>query len=168
MISLLPLDVMQKRAAYTIRQKQGRWYMNLVYFAIDMAAINGFVMYQLRSGTRQMRDQLGFRLQLVDCLLAASTTLMAVPRGPVSPEAAVTPHRPSAPKRKRQERDKELPPGRLVGQHLPVVTSERKRCVYCHYTGASRDGTVSTMCNTCGIHLCIMSGRNCFILYHTV
>jgi hypothetical protein len=138
--------------------------MALFYFYVDLALVNSFITFQLVMGSRDMSDQLSFRCSLIESLLAMA---IAVQAGPEMPLAV------SRDKRSYQSRKQPLPEERLVGMHLPVAVDKQTRCTLCYYkqvvspTGTVIQGYPKTMCQTCGIHLCIVQGRNCFAEYHT-
>lgn len=144
----------QKRAAYTTRIKSKRWYLSVLFWAIDIATINAFILSKMACGANVLHDQLAFRLDLVEELLLA---------GAGAPQ-------PSVPQRTDftyVRREKVLPPERLGhGGHMPIV-SGRGRCVLCSYRGGATAGYTQVKCNVCERFLCLNSSRNCFLEWHT-
>jgi hypothetical protein len=164
---VLPIDSLfspQKRAVYTVRQKGNRWYMSIFYFFVDVALVNSFIIFQRMMGSWDMTDQLAFRCSLIDSLLSLALALEWGPerRLPASGEI-----------RSYQSRKQPLPDARFVGMHLPEASDKQARCALCYYVqrknadGSVSIGTPKTRCMTCGVHLCIVQGRNCFAEYHT-
>ena len=50
--------------------------------------------------------------------------------------------------------------------HLPEYQVSRQRCMYCKTGG--KDIKTFVKCSTCGVYLCLVKERNCFLKYHTV
>lgn len=54
------------------------------------------------------------------------------------------------------------PSGGVVGDHLPIQTENRKRCISC--TKNKKDTHIKTKCRACNSFLC----KNCFASWHLV
>jgi len=53
----------QRRERYTVGRRLLKWWHRLLYFLIDLAIVNSFIMWNCNNGVQ--RDQLSFRLALV-------------------------------------------------------------------------------------------------------
>jgi len=53
----------QRRERYAIGRRSLKWWHRLLYFLIDLAIVNSFIMWNCNSGGH--RNQLSFRLFLV-------------------------------------------------------------------------------------------------------
>lgn len=152
----LTVCAVQRRAAYTVRKKSNRWQLSLLFWCIDMAAVNGFILFNLKKGIKDFEDQLRYRCALVNCLLMFAGGVAGVPR-PLAAEA------PPAP---RQLKSEPLPESRLVGaDHLPVWSDKKSKCHLCYHRGLPPKTTMQK-CSACLVYLCNVPERMCFRDYH--
>jgi hypothetical protein len=133
--------------------------MTLFHFYLDVAISNSFVLYCLARGEHKVADitdgkyhfkgLLEFKASLVDQLLerAAVRAVMSALRS-LSPVDDVG--------------------GSSFTHHSPGVHLPTSRCP--SHTGGhrctSRAAPISTKCDACHVHPCILEARNCFKMYH--
>lgn len=135
-----------------------RWWLNLLFFCVDMAAINGFILWRMHQPVVYFDNQLSFRLHLVELLLRAGGVSVSVP-----PTLSHADGRPVA----RQSRKEPLPDGRLAGgKHLPVWAPKHSRCNLCNWKDPKTPHFTRQKCSQCGIFLCNIPDRMCFYDYH--
>lgn len=135
-----------------------RWWLNLFFFCVDMAAINGFVLSRLSQSLISFENQLSFRVRLVELLLRAGGASVSVP-----PVLSHADGRPAG----RQSRRHALPDGRLVGaSHLPIWAAKHSRCQLCYHNNPGKPHFTRQKCSACGVFLCNKPDRMCFFDYH--
>ncbi|KAL0808440.1 hypothetical protein ABMA28_012901 [Loxostege sticticalis] len=137
------------------RQRCGKWYMKLFKRLLNCSILNARILVE--SSSNATRDQLAFRLQLVDGILAK--------------------HLSRCPSREHRSPTKRnsLPSLIIPHSHWPVHTEQtaydsernrqtRRRCVVCLKNGRKTQKT-AFMCETCKVPLCVV---NCFKSFHAV
>lgn len=140
---------MQARSFYTVARKRSRWWLSLFDFIVDICIGNAFVLDCESRGLDVLRDQLEFRCRLIDCLLSVGFTGdHPVPRKRRAPSTEEVVYAP-------QE----------IVTHLPDKADVRQRCAWC--SSQKKTNLTNVKCVYCGVHLCLVKGRNCFTLYHT-
>jgi len=130
---------------YAIGRRSLEWWHRLLYFLIDLAIVNSFIMWDWNNGGQ--RDQLPFRLALVRQLIVGRET-----------------------KRRWSDLLTKGKPGvsgvpddmRLweVGKYLPV-RSTRRRCRQCSIR--KHEARTNMMCSHCKVPLCV---HTCFEKFH--
>ena len=158
--------------------------MTLFHFYLDVAISNSFVLYCLARGEHKVADitdgkyhfkgLLEFKASLVDQLLERAAVHIPPHRAVMSALRSLSPvddvggssfahHSP--------------------GVHLPTFETVRcddgtsravqRTCAYARcpsrtggHSGTSRTARISTKCDACHVHLCILETRNCFKMYH--
>jgi Transposase IS4 len=135
----------QKRASYRVQRKRiARWYMSLVYWAVDVMVINSYVIFC--SQAIEIISHKKYRLVLAEALMQSG-------KPPAVAEAKVEP----CPKRLKPNEPK--PEQRLQGGlHAPVLLEKGLCCVQCKGPTRVRYG-----CDTCkrAMHI------ECFRAWHT-
>ena len=128
-----------------------RWYMCVIYYVLEMAILNSFIIWRSVSGQPNLAH-LTFRDSLIDSLLGRSS---AHHGGSLA-----------SPPAKRQRLDPAKLPERRLSQeqHLVDTCLPPKNCKWC-YAVHKRQNKASFQCTTCGVPL---HSRECFRLYHTV
>ena len=185
----VPWCVAQKRAHYTVHQPSHRTHLPLFFFALDVAMVsdallnvklpmtckhfvmppvvwvllgvqvNAFILHETFYERLPLRDQLEFRLQLIDQVLQY---------------AGVDVDTVLQKKRQRTAGAPRFNPASVA--HLPrrlcdhvssttgATTESYKECVHCKATGRGRRET-SLYCTGCNVALCV-GVRDCFYEYH--
>ena len=141
----------QLRAYYPSGRSCKKWWRFVLWFLLDVAICNAFLLYGMTHSTRN-RTQLQFRLDLAKQLIGGFCGRKRYPGA----------------KRKFDSIDNALSLPNLPG-HFEVRFQGRKRvCVNCsnhdRKTPAGRTPQTLFGCSRCGVNLC----RNgCFLEYHT-
>ena len=152
---LLHIIVVQRRAAYRVQQLAKRWYLCLFYWMLDVAIINAFIVSRLYKDSRDLRNQLNFRLELIQELLS---------RGKAQTVAG------GVARKKRNKSEIYKPAvGAAAGlgddsrllKHLPAVMKSSQRCAVCSIHKSK------FMCLACKSAFCLKAERNCFLAYHS-
>ena len=153
-------------AIYRITVKTNRWYIKVLWHLVDIAKVNGWLLYrpnfvQKNVPAKRRMSLLDFTTELADALMHTKQHPTKSPRGRppkhVSAEENETPckrgKRASVPAPCTDVRFDE------VG-HWPLATKENKCCRLCH-------AYVRVMCQKCNLALCLLPERNCFLNFHT-
>ncbi|KAJ8038264.1 Folylpolyglutamate synthase, mitochondrial [Holothuria leucospilota] len=133
----------QLRANYTITRKSQKWWMQLLYFIIDVSRVNAFISYKVSSSTFDPEEPLEphadfimeLAKQLIDGYSGGSTT-------------------------RRQNTAAAPVPARHAAGHkcIRMPTKWPKQCVWCKHTNATTPAgklrVTRTGCNLCMVHLC--------------
>ena len=154
-------------ALYRCKVKTKRWYLVLIFHALDIAKVNAWLLYrrfcnQLGVSNRKHKSLLVFMCKLADALIHSNKP-NSVPR-PVGRPAKrslsldneVTPKRGRVPKSALPDPDSRFD---LVG-HWPEYRAEKNKCRSCK-VGYSR-----VYCEKCQLCLCLTSRKNCFRDFH--
>lgn len=152
---------------YPIKLKSRKWYMRIFCHMIDVVIVNAWLLS--RKINKQLNKNENIPLLEFKTKLAENLCLMGKikekKRGRPSTSGASTPtHSPtlSTPKRRCLEpRPTENIKFDNIG-HWPIHTENRERCKKLNCKGKSR-----TMCEKCGLHLCLNNTNNCFKSFHT-
>ena len=158
-------------AMYRVDHKSRKWYRRLLYWALNVACVNGWILYrrhcsQLSVPKKDVLDLLGFVARISQCLIMINKRAPPLQRkrGRPSTEAAATDEEPEeeTPRQKRAVQPTPLTEIRLdnVG-HLPEHKSVKGRCRQC------KTSIIRTSCIKCGVFLCLTTDKNCYIAYHT-
>ena len=122
-----------KRSFYSCRQRSRKWWHALLFWSLDVAAINAHITHSAAQGSAI--DRLVFIDQLV-------TELCGLDRRQDMP-----------PRRVRVSAERELWPPLAVGNHFPIRAKE-KHCKVCYAHDQTRT-RVSVMCESCKVPLCV-------------
>ena len=138
----------QKTAVYRLDRKSsgGRYYLRLFFDLMDMCMVNSHIVYKECYPTGM--ELLDFKVLVAKSLIASYNS-----RQRIAPPTRVS-------------RRSFLPAD--VPLHLPIIQSTRGKCRYCYVSGT--ENKTSFQCNTCGVYLCLVAGRNsrnCFAAFHT-
>lgn len=137
----------QLRERYAIGRRSAKWWHRILYWLIDLAIVNAFIMYKISRRQESTVDQLTFRLQLARQLTSCYSNKPKRGR-PVSFLAN---------KRKVPD-DVRL---QQVGSHMPQQNAKYRRCRMCSTT-LSEKRTRYT-CTACDVPLCM---EPCFRKFH--
>ena len=138
---------------YHVLKKTRKWWKTLFFHFIDVAIVNGYIIYKTAGGTL---DQKSFRKQIAVDLVSTNTDV----------EAEVTTPRPGRPSRSA-----------VRAQHCPIplmtdlaksdkATTGRKNCKLC-YIREKKQQRTPWQCSKCLVPLCLQLDRNCFQHWHT-
>ncbi|KRX90820.1 PiggyBac transposable element-derived protein 2 [Trichinella pseudospiralis] len=148
---------------YRIDHKCRKWHRRVFFWAIHVALTNSWLKYKAdctKNGIepRNMMDLMAFMLSVSDSLIKLEKTYVTRKRGrrPSAPAAEEEAGPSNTVRRTREPED--ITRTDQTG-HWPEMMTTKKRCRVCHRTCQVR-------CMKCDIHLCIVTGRNCFFSYH--
>jgi hypothetical protein len=161
---------------YRLEHKSRRWYMRIFYWALQVAAVNGWLMYRrqcelLKVEKKERLDLLNFVASISESLIKCQKSVENQRQPGRPPSRNPTPDSIS-PLRDIQE--SEEPPSRRrrtttnvqddvrldqIG-HYPEYREKKSRCTHC-----SRPMRMG--CAKCKVGLCVEKDRNCFLKFHT-
>ena len=154
-------------ALYRCKVKTKRWYILLIFHAIDIAKVNAWLLYrrfcdQLSIPAKLQMPLLQFVSKLSDALIKAGkpSTNRICPGRPSkweSMEDDVMPKKGRNPVTALPTEDARFD----QFCHWPEYKEQKNRCRLCK-TGYSR-----VYCEKCQLCLCMTSNRNCFKEFHT-
>uniref|UniRef100_A0A6Q2ZH78 PiggyBac transposable element-derived protein domain-containing protein n=1 Tax=Esox lucius TaxID=8010 RepID=A0A6Q2ZH78_ESOLU len=130
-------------ALYRIDIRPRRWYLRILYYLIDLALVNGWLLYRRHLTQKQEKKYmplLDFRVQVADALIKVA----APPPPPLQRISA-----PSVDVRLDR------------CDHFPLHAEKRGRCRLC------KNGYTQMACLKCKVLLCFTKDKNCFLEYHT-
>ncbi len=130
--------------------------------ALVCRQVNAFILHETYYG-RELREQLDFRLELIDAMLRMAgvdtRVLLAQRARRLMPGGAPRPvtddviaHCPMV-----------IPPHKKKETGEPVTSA--RECVRCRHEDGVRHET-GMMCGSCNVALCVRAERNCFREYH--
>lgn len=146
-------------AYYRIKIRSRKYYMRLVYHFVDMAVVNGWLLYRRdckRQGwqKKEIIDLLQFRSEIFGVLANEGKVMKRRGRPSADHEDAAYENRkkrgPATPIPVQQVRQDEI-------GHWPIVGDSRKRC-----KKSGCDAKTVFRCSKCNVPLCITKERNCF------
>ena len=128
----------QKTAVYRLDRKSsgGRYYLRLFFDLMDMCMVNSHIVYKECYPTGM--ELLDFKVLVAKSLIGSYNS-----RQRIAQLTCVS-------------RRSFLPAD--VPLHLPIILSTRGKCRYCYVSGTENE--TSFQCNTCGVYLCLVAGRN--------
>lgn len=157
---------------YRVDHKSIKWYRRVFLWAINVAVVNGWLLY--RRHFQQQSQPARLQLDLIHFTAAISEALIY--RNKVPPMAVRKRGRPLSSATIPYSGDNEdlvtQPVKRFVTVpltssvrfdnigHLPAHSEPKQRCKVCQ-------SYVRLKCVKCGVHLCITNAKNCYIAYHT-
>lgn len=130
---------------YNVLMRSVRWWKTLFFHCIDIACVNSFVLFQAHRAshpeipelTRKAGyDHLAFREELLEQIFGFDGKQARSP-----------------------------PPTRKHVDHKPQKVQKRKNCKLC-YERTKVELKTNVFCDTCQVHLCFTSVRNCFSEWH--
>ena len=145
---------------YRTNIKSKRWYLKVLFHCIDIAKVNGWLLYrrhctQLRKPKISQLTLLKFTSQIASGLAYAGKVPASVGRPKRKSTGTVTPPR---------KLSNPLPCGdaRFDGiHHWPEYREKKLNCRAC------KVGNSRVYCKKCNICLCLSNIRNCFYDFHT-
>lgn len=136
----------QLRECYAVGRRSVKWWHRIFYYLLDLAIVNGFVMWKLKQPDPAKCHQLDFRINLARQLIGGFSSRKSRGRPPNFVKVA-------------------LPDSvRLanVGCHMPEQHKNYRRCKLCSNGRQSQQRTRYT-CTFCQVPLCI---HPCFAKFH--
>ena len=139
-------------ALYRIKLGTKKWYMHIIYYCINVAVVNGWLLYKrhcIQEGKSRKNT-----MQLLEFQSRISQSLLL--------ERKVKPGRPGkdSPKpAKRKAASTPSPAPEILNDgvgHFPLFGDKQQRCKHCKF-GYSR-----IFCEKCKVYLCMVTARNCF------
>ena len=141
------MDILdQKLGYYMYPHKCQKWYHTLFHRAVEIALVNGYVVYCASNSEYSVMSAKRFRESVIDGLLDSYT----------------------APNVKVGRRSATHPPLRLTARHFvsSIDGKSKPDCVVCSDRASKKRKQTSYCCKDCGgIPLCVTP---CFMRYHTV
>ena len=139
----------QLRERYTVGRRSIKWWHRILYWLIDLAVVNSFIMYKANKREQEQSriDQLGFRLQLTRQLTSGYTATRK--RGRSVSFLATKSQVPD---------DVRL---QQVGNHMLQTNKTFRRCRLC--SSAKREKRTRYTCSVCDVPLCV---DPCFRKFH--
>ncbi|KRY21063.1 PiggyBac transposable element-derived protein 2 [Trichinella patagoniensis] len=148
---------------YRIDHKCRKWHRRVFFWAIHVSLTNSWLKYRddcTKNGIEpeNMMDLMTFMLSVSDSLIKLEKTYVTRKRG--RPQAERTAEEEAGPSRsvRRTRQPEDITRTDQTG-HWPEMMATKKRCRVCQRTCQLR-------CMKCDIHLCIVTGQNCFYNYH--
>ena len=134
----------QKRAYYGVGRTTRKWWKYILYFVIDVAAVNSFIIYDLTNQpclSSKGNRQLQFRLNLVSQLIGDFSS-------------------------RKYETKLVKKNNQNIYHVLKKMIKSKKYCVYCkqnnYFTNSGKRISSSFKCGACNVPLC----KTCFDPYH--
>ncbi|XP_063219241.1 piggyBac transposable element-derived protein 4-like [Bacillus rossius redtenbacheri] len=137
----------QLRERYAIGRRSRKWWHRIMYYLIDLAIVNAFILWKISRREWASHDQLSFRLRLARQLIANFSNRKRKGR-PVS----FLSNKEMVPKEVRLTK---------VGDHMPILEKTYRRCRLC--STKVHDKRTRYICKTCNVPLCI---EPCFRKFH--
>ena len=148
-------------ALWRISVKTKRWYIKIFWNLVDIAKVNGWILYkrhrvQLSIPRKEEKTLLDFSCELAKSLIKGNKTVASSSTG-----------RPTKKKNDVAKKGGKTAvailchdaPYNGVG-HWPVANSNKSRCHKCQKY-------CLMVCEKCNTYLCFLEDRNCFKLFHT-
>lgn len=151
---------------YRIFIKSRKWTLRLIFHAVDFAIAQSWLEYRkdavaLKIPSKEILDLLDFRIRVSSRLTYVNKLVNGKKQG--LPSSSPSPSAPVVQRRRGETRPSlEIQFDHI--DHLPFHDDADlpSRCKFPKCTGRSR-----IFCKKCGVHLCLMKGRNCFAAFHT-
>ena len=155
-------------ALYRCKIKTKRWYLVILFHAVDIAKVNGWLLYrrfcsQMKVPSKKQLSLLTFTAKIAESLTKAgkAMTKPSVGRPKRSSSQMFDEHQPKkgrAPKTVLPDPDSRYD---QLG-HWPYYDVKKNKCRLCK-TGYSR-----AYCEKCKVCLCLTSNKNCFRDFHNL
>ena len=154
-------------ALYRTRIKTKRWYLSLIFHAVDIAKVNAWLLYcryanQLKISKAKQLPLLGFISEISQSLIKAEKASPA-PRSAGRPpkrsmifEEETTPKRGRVPKVALPDIDSRF----YQYAHWPEHREKKNKCRHC------KKGYSRVYCQKCALCLCFNGQNNCFTQFH--
>ena len=156
---------------YKVDHKSTEWYIRIFFWALNVAIINGWLLY--RRHCQQLQQPICIQQDLAEFTSAISEALIHQNKLPQVVVCKNTSTLSSSTNLEPVSEEEQLPESkkRLVSVpardvrfdntgHLPTHCEPKQRCRVCK-------SYVRMKCLKCAVHLCITKEKNCYITYHT-
>lgn len=143
------------RAMYSVSRKSKRWWLRLLYFFIDAAVVNAFVLYASIHNGKGM-NLLQFRVELFRGLVSGFCSRER--RSSLQGSSFVRFHNDGKSKIKLMGVPDDV---RLQGDHFPERIDKFHRCRLCSTRRNNKRSRI--ICKKCNVSLCI---GPCFAIFH--
>ena len=144
-------------ATNTVLHKIMKWWKNMVFHLIDMAVVNGFILF--KEHQTQFPDDEALKMpshySLGDFREEIARQLCGFPDYGSPPENTTVKSPPST-------------LGDVTTVHIPVFSDTQRRCVVCYKEGKG-DFRVRSYCNApqCQKYMHVSKGWDCFAVFHS-
>lgn len=136
-----------------------KYYMRIFQHLLDVAIVNGWLLHRRhveQRGEDKHMSLLDFRMEVANNLILYGKNITKRRGRPTKKVKVAT--------RKHRVNRKIVPLEARFDNlaHWPVVLNQRERCFYCD----ERTHFTSFGCSKCGVPLCVLKERNCFVQFH--
>lgn len=142
----------QFRERYEIGRRSVKWWHRIMYFLIDLAVVDGFILWKTPREKEKKLDQLTYRLRLARQLINGFSARKRRGR-PVNYN--------------KKKKGKETVPNEVrlvqVGKHMPKKNSTYRRCKLC--STKKQEKRTKITCTYCDVPLCL---DPCFSSFHAI
>lgn len=136
----------QYRERYELGRKSPKWWFRILYFLLDLAIVNSFILWKFHRPGNTKLNQLTYRLKLARQLINGYSSRKVIGRPPNFFKCSVP---------------NEVRFG--TGPHLPRVVHSSRRCKLCSSKYKKQTRT-KIICITCKVPLCV---KKCYEKFHT-
>ena len=146
---------------YKTPMKSKRWYLRIFAYCLDLAVVNGWLLYKRDAKALQQRPMnlKTFRLKIYTGFLnnCPRSTRLSLTREIEGPSSSRGQRAPLPHQSKRYD---------TSVFHCPKTIKSRQTCKVCSHKGniVTRSNVI---CMACNVHLCMNLTRNCFYMFHT-
>lgn len=145
-------------ALYRVGRRSKRGYLRIVYWAFNVAVVNGWQLY--RRNVRQL--QVPQKYYLVDFQTYIARALCTIGADDRKKAGRPRLHTPPITPKRGPKRMLPIPETRFdTFNHWPIPNPNKSRCAHC------KKGQSRITCNKCKINLCLTNAKNCFLIFHT-
>lgn len=135
----------QLRECYAIGRRSVKWWHRIFYYLVDLAIVNSFAMWKVKSADPSKCHQLDYRIELARQLIGGFSSRKNRGRPPNFlkqnvPDSVRTAN---------------------VGSHMPVKHANYRRCKLCAHKKLQK--RTLFVCSFCKVPLCVSP---CFVKYH--
>lgn len=137
----------QYRERYETGRKSIKWWFRILYFLLDLAIVNSFILWKMHRDSKSKNNHLTYRLKLARQLIGGFSSRKIQGR-------PVNFFKCSVPKEVRLAKG---------ASHLPRVIESARRCKLCS-SKQKKQSRTKVICIACKVPLCV---KNCFEKFHT-
>lgn len=136
----------QYRERYEVGRKSIKWWFRILYFFLDLAIVNSFILWKLHRPAKAKNNQLNYRLKLARQLIDGFSSRKTLGR-------PMNYFKCSVPKEVRLAKG---------ASHLPRQIETSRRCKFCSSKNNKQKRT-KVICTYCNVPLCV---NKCFETFH--
>jgi Transposase IS4 len=153
-------------ALYRIKVGTKKPYMRLVFFCLNVAVVNAWLLYrrhckQLKMKKRDIMHLISFQSKVANGLLLSGKSLAVKQRGRPSVTQVDEPPVKRGPKTATPD---ECIRFDETG-HFPEFVEKQQKCHMCAKS-SEKPGYTFVQCSKCHVYLCLVKNRNCFTAFH--